>query len=86
MGESTDGGGEKSSSEEEDEEDDELKSKGGEEGGATVFFFLVIFRLVFTCKFALDLLDVVRREGCDEPEGAIFIKPLDLGGRVLLAF
>ena len=46
----------------------------------------MVFRLVFTCGFALDLLDAVRREGRDEPAGAIFVKPLDLGGCVLPAF
>ena len=86
MDESTDGGGEKSLSKEEDKEDNELESEGCGEGEVEVFFFLVVFQLVFTCGNALDLLNAVRREGCDKPEGAIFTKPLDLDGRVLPAF
>ena len=45
-----------------------------------------IFRLVFTCRFALDLLDAVRRDGRDELAGAIFVKPLELDGCVLPDF
>ena len=46
----------------------------------------MVFRLVFTCGFALDLLDAVRRDGRDEPAGAIFVKPFKLDGCVLPAF
>ena len=46
----------------------------------------MVFRLVFTCGFALDLLDAVRRDGRDELAGAIFVKPLELDGCVLPDF
>ena len=45
-----------------------------------------VFRLVFTCGFALDLLDAVCRDGRDELAGAIFVKPLELDGCVLPDF